>query len=275
MATFIDERPEDDNEDFADIEGVSEDITEEAPVEQEVVEAEPEVAEEEADDLPDKYKGKTPAEIAKMHQEAEKLLGRQSSEVGELRKIVDDFVKTQLATQETATKQVEEVEEIDFFTDPQRAVQQAIENHPKLREAEQTTGEMKKAKALAELQSLHPDYGEVIGDPAFGEWVAKSKVRLKLFEQADQGYDTDAADELISTWKERKQYTQNVVDNEKQERKKQVKAASTGATKGTGESPTRKVYRRADIIKLMQRDPDRYMQMADEIGQAYAEGRVK
>ena len=96
-----------------------------------------------------------------------------------------------------------------------------------------------------------------------------------MFEQADQGYDTDAADELISTWKERKQYTQNVVDNEKQERKKQVKAASTGATKGTGESPTRKVYRRADIIKLMQRDPDRYMQMADEIGQAYAEGRVK
>ena len=147
MATFIDERPEDDNEDFTNIEGVSEEITEEAPVEQEVVETEPEVAEEEADDLPDKYKGKTPAEIAKMHQEAEKLLGRQSSEVGELRKIVDDFVKTQLATQETATKQVEEVEEIDFFTDPQRAVQQAIDNHPKLREAEQTTGEMKKAKA--------------------------------------------------------------------------------------------------------------------------------
>ena len=273
MATFIDERPEDDNEDFTDIQGVSEEVTEEAPVEQEVVETEPEVAEE-ADDLPDKYKGKTPAEIAKMHQEAEKLLGRQSSEVGELRKIVDDFVKSQLATQETAPKP-EETEEVDFFVDPQKAVQQAIENHPKLREAEQVSSEMKKAKAVAELQALHPDYGDILSNPDFGDWVSKSKVRLKLFQQADVGYDTDAADELISTWKERQQYTQSVVANEKQERKKQVKSASTGATAGSGEAPTRKVYRRADIIKLMQKDPDRYMSMADEIQQAYAEGRVK
>lgn len=270
MATFIDERPEDDNEDFTNIEGVSEEITEEALVEQEPVEAEPEV-----DELPDKYQGKTPAEIAKMHQEAEKLLGRQSSEVGELRKIVDDFVKTQLATQETAKQPVEPEEEVDFFVDPQRAVQQAIENHPKLREAEQVSSEMKKAKALAELQSMHPDYGDVLQDAAFGEWVSKSKVRLKLFQQADQGYDTDAADELISTWKERQQYTQNMVANEKQERKRQVKSASTGSAQGSGEAPSRKIYRRADIIKLMQKDPDRYMSMADEIGQAYAEGRVK
>lgn len=271
MATFIDERPEDDNEDFTDINGVSEDITEEAPLAQEAVETEPEVA----NDLPDKYQGKTPQEIARMHQEAEKLLGRQSSEVGELRKIVDDFVKTQLATQETATKQVVEEDEVDFFVDPQKAVQRAIDNHPKLREAEQASSDMKKARALAELQNLHPDFSDVIGNPDFGEWVSKSNVRLKLFEQADKGYDTDAANELISTWKERQQYTQNIVANEKQERKRQVKSASTGSAGGSGEAPSRKVYRRADIIKLMQKDPDRYMQMADEIGQAYAEGRVK
>ena len=29
------------------------------------------------DDVPEKYKGKSPAEIIKMHQEAEKLIGRQ------------------------------------------------------------------------------------------------------------------------------------------------------------------------------------------------------
>ena len=33
-------------------------------------------------DIPDKYKGKTAEELVQMHQEAEKLLGRQSSEVG-------------------------------------------------------------------------------------------------------------------------------------------------------------------------------------------------
>ena len=36
-----------------------------------------------------------------------------------------------------------------------------------------------------------------------------------------------------------------------------------------------KVYRRADIIKLMKNDPDRYQALADEIMAAYAEGRVK
>jgi hypothetical protein len=35
-------------------------------------------------DIPDKYKGKSAEELVQMHQEAEKLLGRQSSEVGEL-----------------------------------------------------------------------------------------------------------------------------------------------------------------------------------------------
>ncbi len=36
-------------------------------------------------------------DIVSMHQEAEKLIGRQGSEVGELRRVVDDFIKTQTA----------------------------------------------------------------------------------------------------------------------------------------------------------------------------------
>ncbi len=49
-----------------------------------------------------------------MHQEAEKLLGRQSSEVGELRKVVDDYIQTQLSTT-NAPKKKDEEEQIDFF----------------------------------------------------------------------------------------------------------------------------------------------------------------
>ena len=55
---------------------------EEQPVEQPEPqpESQPEVQQEE--ELPVKYKGKTVAEIAKMHQEAERLIGRQAQEVG-------------------------------------------------------------------------------------------------------------------------------------------------------------------------------------------------
>jgi hypothetical protein len=43
---------------------------------------------------------------------------------------------------------------------------------------------------------------------------------------------------------------------------------------GTGETG-KPVYRRADLIRLRMQDPTRYESMADEILNAYAEGRVR
>jgi len=42
-----------------------------------------------------------------------------------------------------------------------------------------------------------------------------------------------------------------------------------------GESGSKKTYRRADIIDLMVRNPERYAALSDEIMAAYAQGRVK
>ena len=50
--------------------------------------------------------------------------------------------------------------------------------------------------------------------------------------------------------------------------------AATVDVGGTGES-SRKVYRRADLIKLKMTDPQRYEDMQPEIMAAYSEGRVK
>ena len=68
------------------------------------------------------------------------------------------------------------------------------------------------------------------------------------------------------------QQTANV---EKQARKQQLKAANTGKAQGSAETASKKIYRRADIIKLMKTDPERYQALSGEILQAYAEGRVK
>jgi hypothetical protein len=209
-----------------------------------------------------------------MHQEAEKLLGRQSSEVGELRKVVDDYISTQ--TQQQAPQQyVEPEDDIDYFTDPQGAVNKAIENHPKIREAEQYSAQYKQQAALATLNNKHPDMQEILADPKFAEWIKTSKIRTQLFVAADQQYDADSADELFSLWKERKQVVKQTANVEKQERKQQLKAANTGNARGSAEGSRKKVYRRADIIKLMRTDPERYQSLSEEILQAYAEGRVK
>ena len=229
----------------------------------------------EAPELPEKYRGKSMEDIVKMHQEAEKLLGKQSSEVGELRKVVDDFISAQLVNQQAPEQQQQEDDDVDFFTDPKQAVARAIENHPKIREAERYTTQYKKQSALAQLQGKHPDMNEILNDAKFAEWVKGSKIRTQLFVQADQGYDYEAADELFSLWKERASVAKQTVAVEQQARKQQLKTANTGNARGTAEGPRKKVYRRADIIKLMRDDPERYQALADEIMKAYQEGRVK
>jgi hypothetical protein len=228
----------------------------------------------EEQELPDKYRGKSVEELVRMHQEAEKLLGRQSSEVGELRQVVDSYIQTQLK-QQNAPQQEETVDDVDFFTDPEAAVQRAINNHPKIREAEQVSAQYKKTTAMTQLQANHPDMTEIIQDPKFAEWIKASKVRTRLFAEADQNYDYEAADELFSLWKERKAIVSKTANLEKQERKQTVRSASTGGARGSTEKAPRKIYRRQDIINLMKNDPERYLALADEITKAYAENRVK
>ena len=261
-AQMLDPQPEEENVDA--IENEADEIQQEE-VEQPQIE-EP--------NLPEKYQGKSLEEVVQMHQEAEKLLGRQSSEVGELRKVVDDYISSQV--QQSAPQQtVEPEDDIDYFTDPQGAVNRAIENHPKIKEAEEYSSQYKKQASMAMLQSKHPDMQEILNDPKFAEWIKASKIRTQLFVAADQQYDADSADELFTLWKERKTVAQQTANVEKQARKQQVKAANTGNVRGSAEGSRKKVYRRADIIKLMKTDPDRYQALSDEIMAAYAEGRVK
>ena len=255
-----DERLDDDNTEHDNIN----DLQKEAP--QETTPPE--------DDIPDKYKGKSTAEIVRMHQEAEKLLGKQSGEVGELRSVVDSYIQTQLDTTTTPTQETVD-EDIDFFSDPDKAVERAIANHPSIKKAEAANLNNVRTTALTQLKSRHPDMEQIVQDGKFVEWIKASKIRTQLFAQADRQYDYEAADELFTNWKDRQGVVAQTVAAEKDTRKAAVKTASTGSTKGNGEQRAKKVYRRSDIIKLMKTDPDRYMSLSDEITQAYAENRVR
>ena len=245
--------------------------TEDVFAEQEQLEAEEQVTPSEPE-IPDKYQNKSAQELVQMHQEAEKLLGRQSSEVGELRKVVDNYIQAQLTTE---PQQQEQVEEVDFFTDPEKAVAQAIQNHPKIKEAESVSQQYRMQTALSALKTNHPDMESILKDTKFAEWIQGSKVRTKLFVAADKEYDYEAADELFNLWKERQQMIGQAASAEKQSRKQAVRTASTGNASGSSESSPKKIYRRADIIKLMKEDPHRYAALQDEIMRAYAEKRVK
>jgi hypothetical protein len=221
--------------------------------------------------VPSKYEGKTLEDIMNMHQEAEKLIGRQAQEVGEVRRLADELLKQQLYKKEEPAP-IEN--EIDFFEDPKTAVRNAVDKHPDVVAAKRAAQEFKQMQTQTAIQKKHPDFTEVIQDSEFIEWVKGSPYRLNMYAQADAQFDFGAADELISTFKQIRGVKTTQARSDGAEVLKQNMKAAMVDTSGTGES-SRKVYRRADLIRLRMTDPSRYEALEPEIRQAYAEGRVK
>jgi hypothetical protein len=223
-------------------------------------------------ELPEKYRDKSLDDIVKMHQEAEKLIGKQAQEVGEVRKLADELIKQNLGSRQQQTRQEEP--EVDFFENPQKAVQRTVDSHPDIIAARQVTLEMKRAQIQQRLAQEHPDFGDIAKDQDFANWVKSSPVRIKIFEQADSGYDFDSANELLSTYKQLRGVKNKQVSDAGEASRKQTLKAVGVDTGGSGES-SKKVYRRADLIRLKMQDPNRYEALSDEIMVAYQEGRVR
>jgi hypothetical protein len=236
----------------------------ELEIEQQKIEQKPE--------LPEKYRDKSLDDIVRMHQEAEKLIGKQAQEVGEVRKLADELIKQNLGSRQQQTRQEEP--EVDFFENPQKAIQRTVDNHPDVQAARQATLEMKRAQVQQRLAQEHPDFGDIAKDQDFANWVKSSPVRIKIFEQADAGYDFDSANELLSTYKQLRGVKNKQVSDAGEASRKQTLKAVGVDTGGSGES-SKKVYRRADLIRLKMQDPNRYEALSDEIMVAYQEGRVR
>ena len=247
----------------------------EMPSELDVVEEQqekklPEVTQ--SSEFPEKYREKTLEEVIKMHQEAEKYIGKQAQEVGEVRKLADELIKQNLSSNKQPIK--EEQPEVDFFENPKEAIRQTVDNHPDVVAGRQAAYDFKKMQIQQKLTQDHPDFGQIAQDTDFQNWVKSSPIRLGLYAKADGEFDYDSANELLTTYKQlRGIKAKQTSDAGETQRKTNLKAASVDVG-GSGESGKR-VYRRADLIRLKMTDPNRYEALSDEIMQAYAEGRVK
>lgn len=247
------------------------DINQEAPpsVEQ------PELETEQSFEVPDKFQGKSMEDVISSYENLEKELGRKGQEIGELRKLTDGILQQQLTTNQSGTE-AQEVEETDFFDDPDKAVSKAIENHPKFREFEEQQKVQAATATTQQLQTAHPDYLEVVGNPKFQEWVQESPIRTELYVSA-HNYDLNSAMELIGNWKERSLISNtSEAEANKAVKRDQALKAGRGVSRTSSESQAgKKIYRRADLIRLRTNNPERYESLQDEILQAYSDGRVK
>jgi hypothetical protein len=230
-----------------------------------------EIEEAKISELPEKYRAKSLEEVVRMHQEAERLIGKQAQEVGEVRKLADELLKQNLSSKQ---QQTQDEPEVDFFENPQKAVQSTIDRHPDVVAARQAGQDFKRMQIQQKLAQDHPDYSQVVNDSEFQNWVKSSPVRLGLYAKADGEFDYDSANELLSTYKElRGVKAKQASTADSASRTKSMKATQVDVG-GSGES-SKRVYRRADLIRLKMTDPARYESLNDEILTAYAEGRVK
>ena len=240
---------------------------------EQVKQAAPAAPQQVEEDIPEEFRGMSVKDLANIAKHARREMGRQANELGEIRKLADELLKSQLKSKPEA----EQPKEVDFFENPQEAIRRAVETNPEVQAAKQYAIQARQVQAKQMLAAKHPDFIDIVKDEGFQEWVGASKVRTKLLQQAD-AYDVEAADELFSTYKELKavkqQRQQQVVSEVEKTARNQAMQAAAVDTGGSAES-TKKVYRRADLIRLKMTDPARYDAMNEEILQAYADGRVK
>ena len=229
--------------------------------------------------VPEKYAGKSTEDLIEMHQNVEKMVGKQASEVGEQRKLIQSLMDAQTRATETASPTEEPVDfEQDFYSDPADAVNKAIENHPELIEARKERTIQAQKQQVSVLEKAYPDWQTKVATKEFQDWVGESTIRTEMFKKADSDYRPDYAIELFDMFDKVNMIdkTKEVQKQETDKRDKALKATSS-ETRSSSDSSLggKKMYRRSDLINLQVTDPNRYASLADEIQEAYAEGRVK
>jgi len=253
----------------------------ETVTEEETQVSEPE--ESQGSEVPEKFQGKSFEDVVDMYRNLEKDYGRKGNEIGELRKLTDELLQLEIqqkrnATERVATKEEEVLSDDDWFSSPKKATDKYLEKSGLAREVQELKEKLSsrdREEAHKAFLEKHPDYMDLAQNTGFQEFVTASKYRTDLAKKADQ-YDYEAANELFDLYKAISPNLGATEDsgNDKANRQEARKKATLEGT-GTRNKGTKKVYRRADLIKMKMQDPDRYNSMQDEIMQAYSEGRVK
>jgi AraC-like DNA-binding protein len=149
--------------------------------------------------VPEKYKGKSAEELAKMHMELEKKLGEQSSEVSEARKKVDDAMKLQTDAVK-ARQTLQELTEL-IYADPERI--KAVENWyaKKGQPANQTSQDNAtlpgNSSPTSQTQPMVEDTRRALQDQIFDEFYARTgidKLPVKEKQEALQKISSEFAD---------------------------------------------------------------------------------
>lgn len=235
-------------------------------------------------EVPERFRNKSPEEIAKAYVELEKAYSRQGNDLGKMRQTFDEFIKlqSQASPQENASPQAEERKPVtidDLYDNADDAVRRVVkeESGTRIEQLEQQLQEERVRLRLNDLNQKFPDWEDKVKSPEFGNWLAEKQYRQRLAVAADQ-YDLDAAEELLEMY-----YDTQVVREDKQEERQRQQTLQKAELESAGgeEVEFDQTFSRVDLlnkrIAAKQGDAEAARWLAanaEAIAIAYEEGRI-
>lgn len=224
--------------------------------------------------LPEKFKGKSAAEIAASYAQLESEFGRRNNEVGSLRKLTDQLLELKKETSETATEARKKVDVDSLLTNPDDVINSAVDSNPRIKALEEKLLNADIAKEKAKFEGKYPDWATTLNTPEFAAWIKESPVRSRLLIEADANYDYATGTELFDMYTESKG---NAIEDAKTARNAKARNTAKQAVTESGGANVEKSkpkFRRTELIQLKLTNPGKYEAMLPEIMEAYAQKRV-
>lgn len=184
------------------------------------------------------------------YKELEKLNSRQAQDLGNYRKLVDDYIQNPTPAHDAAAvnEEPQPISVDDLYDDPNAAITRAVESHPAIREAKEIKAKLEAEAAAKEFSAFterHGDFQDIVADPAFKNWVFENQTRLALAQTADRG-DLTAADALFSLYKAERGLSQS------QNSQQQAEAVAQASLEGGygAEPPAPDTYSRSEMLEM-------------------------
>lgn len=195
--------------DYVEKDGLQEEIEDAAANQQQ--------REDEGVQIPDRFRGKTKADIAASFVELEKAYSRQGNDLGALRRTVDQMLELQSQAQDASPEQGSTADPVtvdDLYEDADANIRRAAreEVSSEIKELKDELEDLRRDKALSGLNAKFPTWQQDAQSPEFLNWVQENDYRARLAVQADSNFDFDAAEILLGMYYDTNSQATEVVE---------------------------------------------------------------
>ena len=157
-------------------------------------------------EIPEKYRGKSPADLVKLLADQEAMIGRQANEVGAYRKLTTDLIDAKQTTDRDKADQEElpEVTADDLLANPGDKISSVVRAVVQ-QELKPLTDRMSQAEINDQEQQLlgrFPNAQQTLNSPEFHEWLNRTETRRTKADQVVAKRDYGIAAELLEDYED-------------------------------------------------------------------------